>query len=343
MLQSAAAEAPRQAAEGNANPVCDAKIRRFRKTLNLERADRLSMGDYVSVEYRPAVYHLGDGDEVVPRKGEVGRTRDGRRAVTRDGGVWAIDAKEKYQTAEDVLDVDLTQFPVERVDDTMLGRMAGLVESNRTRGFVVPLHYGTLLTRCTIEFGWEPFLLASALDPPRFRTILDTFGAASLAVVTGWARTEGVELIVVHDDIAGTRGLILSPDYLREYCLPWYKRLFEAIHQQGRKVLYISDGNYLPFLDDLLAAGPDGLYIESSSMSPREVMSRAGRDKLYLLKTSNQNMDFGTPETIRTELEELRDLHRDYPGIFIYRGGGDPPPENAEAFRQYYEELLVYC
>ena len=323
--------------------MCDAKIRRFRKTLNLERADRLSMGDYVSVEYRPDVYHLGDGDEVVPRKGEVGRTRDGRRAVTRDGGVWAIDAKEKYQTAEDVLDVDLTQFPVERVDDTMLGRMAGLVESNRTRGFVVPLHYGTLLTRCTIEFGWEPFLLASALDPPRFRTILDTFGAASLAVVTGWARTEGVELIVVHDDIAGTRGLILSPDYLREYCLPWYKRLFEAIHQQGRKVLYISDGNYLPFLDDLLAAGPDGLYIESSSMSPREVMSRAGRDKLYLLKTSNQNMDFGTPETIRTELEELRDLHRDYPGIFIYRGGGDPPPENAEAFRQYYEELLVYC
>lgn len=300
------------------------------------------MGDFVSAEYRPDVYHLGDGDEVVPGKGQVGRTRDGKRAVTRDGGVWAVDAKEKYRAGEDVLDVDLTQFAAEEVDDTMLGQMAELVESSRTRGFVVPWHYGTLVTRCTIEFGWEPFLTAAALDPARFGAILDAFGEASLAVVTGWARTEGVELIVVHDDIAGTRGLILSPDYLREYCLPWYKRLFEAIHQHGRKVLYISDGNYLPFLDDLLAAGPDGLYIESSSMAPREVMSRAGRDKLYLLKTSNQNVDLGTPETIRAELEELRDLHREYPGIVIYRGGGDPPPRNAKAFRQYYEELLVY-
>lgn len=324
-------------------PVLDARITRFRKTLNLERADRLSMGDVVMTEYRPDVYHLGAGNEVMPDKGEVGRTRDGKRAVTRDGGVWAVDARNTYKTAEDVLTVDLTQFAAETVNETMLTEMTALMASNRPRGAVVPMHYGTLITRCTIEFGWEPFLAAAALNPARFGTVLDAFGAASLAVVTGWARTEGTELIVVHDDIAGTRGLILSPDYLREYCLPWYKRLFEAIHEHGRKVLYISDGNYLPFVDDLLAAGTDGLYIETSSMRPRELMTRAGRDRIYLVKTNNQNMDVGTPESIRAELEELRDLHHDYPGIIMYRGGGDPPPENAAAFRQYYQELLVYA
>ena len=322
--------------------MCDAKIRRFRQTLNLERADRMSMGDFVFAEYRPDVYHLGDGGEPAPEKGRVGRTRDGQRAVTRDGGVWAIDAKEKYATAEDVLDVDLARFAAERVDDAMLGRMAALIESNRARGFVVPLHYGTLVTRCTIEFGWEPFLMAAALDPARFARVLDALGAASLAVVTGWAQTEGVELIAVHDDIAATRGLILSPDFLREYCLPWYQQLFDAIHQNGCKVLYIGDGNYLPFIDDLLAAGSDGLYIESSSMDPGEFMSRGGRDRLYLLKTSNQNIDVGTPNDIRAELEQLRDLHGDYPGMCIYRGGGEPRPGNAEAFTQCYERLLVY-
>jgi len=309
--------------------------------LNLERADRLSMGDTVTVEYRPDVYHLGEG-EPLPRKGQVGRTRDGKRMVTRDGGVWAVDAKEKYKTVEDVLNVDLTRFAAESVDDAMLARMAARVEEKRAHGFVVPLHYGTLVTRCTIEFGWELFLMAAALDRARFAKILNAFGAASLAVVTGWAQTEGVELIAVHDDIAGTRGLILSPGYLREYCLPWYKQLFETIHKHGRKVLYIGDGNYLPFLDDLLTAEPDGLYIESSSMDPSEFMSRAGRGKFYLVKTSNQNIDVGTPNDIRAELEQLWDLHRDYPGISIYRGGGEPVPGNAEAFANCYEELLVY-
>ena len=318
-----------------------AKTSRFRKVLDLERTDRLSMGDFAFVEYRPDVYRLGEG-EPLPQKGQVGRTRDGKRVVTRDGGVWAIDAKEKYRTPEDVLNVDLAPFAAERVDDAMLGKMAELVERSLARGFVVPLHYGTMVTRCTIEFGWEPFLMAAALDPSRFAKIVDALGEASLAVVTGWARTEGVELIAIHDDIAGTRGLILSPDYLRQYCLPWYKRLFQIAHQYGRKVLFISDGNYLAFLDDLLIAEPDGFYIESSSMDPREFMLRAGRDKLFLVKTSNQNIDVGTPDQVRAELARLAELHRDYPGMMMYRGGGEPLPGNAEAFARYYQELLVY-
>lgn len=319
----------------------EAKLSRFRKVLCLERADRLSMGDYVMVEYRPDVYHLGE-NEPRPGKGEVGHTRDGRRRVTRDGGVWAVDAKEEYRTPDDVLGVALGRFAAEPVADRMLARMAALVDQARPHGAVVPLHYGTLVTRCTIEFGWEPFLLASALEPERFAGILDTFGEASLAVVKGWAQTPGVELVAVHDDIAGTRGLILSPAYLRQYCLPWYKRLFAAVHDQGRKVLYVGDGNYLPFLDDLLTAEPDGLYIESSSMDPGRFMARAGPGKFYLVKTSNQTADVGTPEAIRAELGRLRDLHREYPGILMYRGGGDPPPRNAEAFARDYQELLVY-
>ncbi len=319
----------------------ETKASRFRKVLDLRRADRLSMGDYAMVEYRPDVYHLGE-NEPQPGKGQVGRTRDGKRLVTHDGGTWAIDAKEAYTTPDDVLGVDLTRFAAEPVGDEMLARMAALVETMRPNGAVVPLHYGTLVTRCTIEFGWEPFLMASALEPERFARILAAFGEASLAVVKGWAQTPGVELIAVHDDIAGTRGLILSPDYLRQYCLPWYKRLFAAIHSLGRKVLYVGDGNYLPFLDDLLTAEPDGLYIESSSMDPRDFMTRAGPGKFYLIKTSNQNIDVGSPEAIRAELERLRDLHQEYPGILMYRGGGDPSAENAAAFGRYCQELLVY-
>ena len=294
------------------------------------------------VEYRPGVYHLGEA-EPLPEPGHIGWSKDGTRRVTRDGGVWAVDAKQKYGDEQDVLNVDLGQFEVEAAAEPMLSAMSRLLEGKASDGFPVPLHYGTLVTRATIEFGWEPFLIATALDPGRFAKVLDRFGEASLAVAGGWALTEGTELIVIHDDIAGTRGLLLSPRFLRQYVFPWYAEIFAAIHATGRKVLYISDGNYADALDDLLALGPDGLYVESSSMAPGDFMRRAGRDKLFLIKTDSRAVDFGTPEDIRRELALLRELHADFPGMMIYRGGGNPSPANAEAFTRGYRELLVYA
>lgn len=111
----------------------DAKVCRFRQVLRLERAARLSTGDYVMVEYRPDAYHLGDS-EPLPQRGMVGRTRDGKRLVTRDGGVWGVDAKERYRTPEDVLSVDRARFAAEDVGAEMLARMASLVAANRHRG-----------------------------------------------------------------------------------------------------------------------------------------------------------------------------------------------------------------
>ncbi|MEW6356569.1 MAG: uroporphyrinogen decarboxylase family protein [Planctomycetota bacterium] len=322
-------------------PTVDDRVECVRRAVRLERPRRMPCSDWVMLEYRPDVYHLGEG-EPRPDLGEVGRTRNGKRQVTRDGGVWATDAREKYKDHNDVLNVDLDRFEVEPVAGPMLSAMARLMKERGATAYSLPLHYGTLISRATIEFGWEPFLMALALEPDRFGKILDRFGDASLAVAQGWARTDGVELIVIHDDIAATRGLLIRPEFCRQYVFPWYGRIFAAIHEAGRKVLYISDGNYRDALDDLLALKPDGLYIESSSMDPEPFMRQAGRDKLFLIKTNSQIIDVGTPEEIRAELRRLRDLHQEFPGMMIYRGGGNPSAENAKAFQCGYEEFLVY-
>ncbi len=183
--------------------------------------------------------------------------------------------------------------------------------------------------------------MAAALDPRRFGEICARSGATSLAVVTGWPRTEGIDLILVRDDSAATRGPILSPEWYRRRAFTWHRKIFAAVHAAGKKALYVSDGNYLPLLDDILANGPDGLYIEGTSMDPEELMSRAGRDMICLLKSNSRNTDHGTPEDIRRELLRIRDLHRTYPGMIMYRGGG-AKPDNVAACEQYYREYLVY-
>jgi len=275
--------------------------------------------------------------------GQVDVSEDGKRKFTRDGGVWAVGNLEKYGDHRDVLDADPEVFEVEIVGSCMLYEMARLFNAGARESLPVPLHYGTLVTRAVLEFGWEPFLMASALDPPRLQRLLDRFGAASLAVAQGWARTEGTKLIAIHDDIAGTRGVFVSPAWYAEYVFPWYGRIFDAIHEAGRQVLYMSDGNYLPVMDEILALEPDGIYVESTSMDPAEVMAKGGREKLYLIKSDSRHIDFGTHEDIRCEIKKLQRLHTEYPGMMMYRGGGNPKPGNAEAFRRYYDEMLVYA
>ena len=317
------------------------KFSRMRQVLNLQRPDRMPFGDMGWVEYRPDVYHLG-APEFVVAPGEVGVSRDGKKRYTRDGGVWAVGDKEKYKDYNDVLKVDLEIFEVEEVSSAMLNKMERLFAAKAQTCSPVPMHYGTLITRATIEFGWEPFLIASAVEPRKFGKILDRFGQASLAVAQGWAEIGDIELITIHDDIACTRGVIMNPRWYREYVFPWYRRIFDAIHEKGRKVLYVSDGNYMPVLDDMLSTEPDGLYIESSSMAPREFMRRAGKDKFFLIKSDSRNIDFGTLDDIYKELKILRELHEEFPGMMMYRGGGNPKPGNAEAFNRYFQELLVY-
>ena len=323
----------------------EAKYCRMRQVLNLERPDCLPlMLNCASRQYRQAFYTKADPDEgakVEIQEGEVRYSADGRTAYTRSGGMWRLGRKEAYRDGEDVLNTDLEPFEPESVGPEMRREMTRLHAEMAGEGFPNPWHYGTLVTRATIEFDWEPFLTAAVMDEERFDEILSCFGQASLAVAQGWARTEGIELITIHDDIAATRGPILSPAWYRQHAFPWYERIFQAIHAQGRKVLFLSDGNYLPILDDILALGPDGLYVESTSMDPELLMQRAGRDIFYLVKSNTRNIDHGEPEDVRKELLKLRELHQEYPGIFMYRGGSRKP-ECVAAFDRYYEEYLVY-
>ena len=317
------------------------KYDRMHRAINLQRPNRMPCGDMALIEYRPGIYHLGHAEFAV-KPGEVGVSQDGKKRYTADGGVWAVGDAEKYRDYGDVLGCGPETFDVEEVGPAMLDEMARLYAARAQVGFPVPWHYGTLITRATIEFGWEPFLMASAIDPNRFGKLLDRFGEASLAVVKGWTEIEGTELIDIHDDIAGTHGIFMSPEWYREYVFPWYKRMFEAIHEKGRKAMYVSDGNYMQVLNDILEAGADGLYIETTSMDPGEFMRRAGRDKLYLIKSDSRNIDFGIPDDIYEELKKLRELHEEFPGMMMYRGGGNPKPGNGEAFNRFFQELLVY-
>ncbi len=313
----------------------------FNDMKNGVRPSCLPMDVIGFVEYRKELYNQGNPDKEV-KSGEVTESNNRDKKYTKDGGIWDIAGKNRYHCAEDVINVNPEDFIVEDVNDMMLSEMKTLFDGKSQTHVPVPWHYGTLMTRCQIKFGWEALLEASALEADALKPIIDRVGLGTLRVLDGWSRLDDVHLIIVHDDIASTQGLIWSPGFLKKYVFCWYQRFFDKIHENGKKVLYITDGNYMKAMDDILAIKPDGLFIESTSIDPADVMEKGGPELFYLLKTNARTMDFGNEAEIKDEILKIRDLHSRYPKIFSYMGGGLVKPENKEIFQKYYRNYLIY-
>jgi uroporphyrinogen decarboxylase len=82
----------------------------------------------------------------------------------------------------------------------------------------------------------------------------------------GRAADLGADGVVIGDDIAYQRGLLLPPDRMKELFLPSLARQTEACHAIGFPVFFHSDGNLDAILEDIAGSGFDGLQgIESAA------------------------------------------------------------------------------
>jgi len=69
----------------------------------------------------------------------------------------------------------------------------------------------------------------------------------------------GVDIFWITEDIAGNKGPLIKPAHYRELALPYLCRLLDFMHSLGKPVVFHSDGNVIPFLEDLILAGITGL------------------------------------------------------------------------------------
>lgn len=94
----------------------------------------------------------------------------------------------------------------------------------------------------------------------------------------------GAQGILLADDFAYQRGLLVAPHNLRAILLPSLVKFVKQIHEWGGKVFLHCDGNYNAFLDDLTSSGIDGIqgFEENSGMELAPLKKEYG-DKLSLM------------------------------------------------------------
>jgi uroporphyrinogen decarboxylase len=183
-----------------------------------------------------------------------------------------------------------------------LATMAAGDPTGRNDPAVLVLESGVGLTEMYWMAGLEMFSYLLADYPDLVEEWLEARNQAELRRVAAIADPELIPIALTYDDIAYKNGTLFAPAWLRQHWVPRLARLNEAWHARGTVCLFHSDGKLWSILDDLVAAGIDGLNpLEViAGMSVREVRQRHSRLFLTGGIDVSQLLTYGSPEEVRT-------------------------------------------
>ena len=182
-----------------------------------------------------------------------------------------------------------------------------------------------------LSMGVEHFSLALYDDRALVETILARYCEWVLAVIEHVNRLD-FDAFVSTDDFAFNTGPFLSPAIFRELVLPYYRQVAEKLTHPW---IIHSDGNVMPYLNDLVDLGITGLHpLEKGAMDVAEVKRLYG-DSLCLLGNVDLNiLGLGTPADVDQEIEELIQVAGPGGGYIVTSGNSLASyvkPENARA------------
>lgn len=116
-------------------------------------------------------------------------------------------------------------------------------------------------------FGFETFSRILA-KPKQAKKVFDDQGDFSLELTKILAEN-GAEVILIWDDYGFKNGLFMSPRNYQTYVFPWLKRICDAAHKHGSKILLHSDGDLMLIFEDIIDCGVDALHpIEPTTANP---------------------------------------------------------------------------
>jgi uroporphyrinogen-III decarboxylase len=73
--------------------------------------------------------------------------------------------------------------------------------------------------------------------------------------------TVTVDLLSVHEDMAGKSGPLAGPRQVEEFMKPYYRRIWDMLHERGARLFDLdTDGDFRPILPQLLDAGVNCIH-----------------------------------------------------------------------------------
>ena len=199
---------------------------------------------------------------------------------------------------------------------------------------------GTSLNAANVYLGLEMLSYLWADRPELLKRWFRAMYRESIRHIERAAHAETSPLAMIYSDVAYRGAPMYSPAMFREAgFFDEVAGFCEACHQRGVKVIFHSDGDFTSLLDDLVAAGIDGVnpIEKAAGMDVFEIRRRfpelilvGGVDVTHLLPR-------GTPEQVRAETRRIIRETGSEGRLLIGSStelGNDVPLENFLAMRE---------
>lgn len=336
---------------------------RFFATINREPVDRpaawLGMPD---IKAQPALFEyygvknmhelkLAVGDDFyaieVPYKSPTASAIYAAFDWYMDGDV---DAEERTLTADgcfkDAEDLDFFEWPdpEKYIDVEECRRRVEAAPKDKVR---LAMCWSAHFQDTCASFGMETALMNMLANPEIYQAVDEKIVNFYLrANEIFFEATKGkLDAVLIGNDMGSQRGLMLSPQCVRDFVIPGCRKLVEQAHSYGLKVIYHSCGSIVDVIPDLIEAGVDVVHpiqALAAGMEPENLKERFGGRISFCGGVDTQDLLVnGTPQMVREKVRELRGI---FPtGLVISPSHEavmqDVPPANIHALFEEAQEV----
>jgi uroporphyrinogen decarboxylase len=253
-------------------------------------------------------YHTLGYDYVraVPRGAELeyGRLEtEDTAALSKGKRHWA---RESDGIVENWADYEAYSWPAsQNVDYWTVEYLAGrLPEGMKLIG-----HGASILEPVMWLMGYQNMALALYDQPDLLEAMFDRVGQLYLEICDSLCQFDAVGAVWISDDIGHRSGTMISPDHLRQYVFPWWKRIAECVHSHGLPVLLHSCGNLHMVMDDIIDdVGIDAKHSFEDTFLPVTEAKRQYGERIAIL--GGIDVDFlcrRTEEEVRWQVRAVLD------------------------------------
>jgi len=143
----------------------------------------------------------------------------------------------------------------------------------------VGIDFPLLNERLMAILGAEKLWSSLYMDRDKVVKLIEKLVDYHLGIIDGYASV-GVDAIWFSDDWGTQTGLFIKPEIWREVFKPWYKKVFDYVHEKGLKVFFHCRGKITPIIPDLVEIGVDVLHLGNSYLMNIEEIVENFRGKI---------------------------------------------------------------
>ncbi|NLH71859.1 MAG: hypothetical protein GX456_02255 [Verrucomicrobia bacterium] len=240
---------------------------------------------------------------------------------------------------------ELEKYPWPDLDkEYRFESVAGEVDALHGRGFAVVGYAGSVFERAWYLRGFEQMFVDLAANALFADALLERTAGFQRQVAVRFAKA-GVDIVLLGDDIAGQRGLLMSLSTWRKHLKPHLKATVAAVKSVNPDVFvcYHSDGNVEPAVPDLIEIGVDVLNpVQPECLDVVGLHKKYGRAICFWGTVSVQRtMPFASPEQVKAEVAHRIRTIGASGGLILspaHRLGPEVPWANIVAFFEASEQ-----